>query len=108
MVDYLSGQLEKLGIRIELGKQVTIRVVEEQSPDVVIIAVGGTPRIPSIKGIEKIRVHSSEDVLSGKASLGSRVLVIGGGYVGREVALFLSEPKHMTTSSPSTKSFFPR
>ena len=64
-VDYLSGQLEKLGVRIELGKKVTMGIVEAQSPDVAVIATGAVQFVPPIPGVEWAGVVTAWDVLQG-------------------------------------------
>ncbi|MDP2744748.1 MAG: FAD-dependent oxidoreductase, partial [Dehalococcoidia bacterium] len=47
--DYLSRQVSKLGVKVELGKTVTPELVKRIKPDAVVIAVGG--RIPPLKWI---------------------------------------------------------
>jgi len=46
---YLSLQVRKLGVKVELGKAVTPEMVKRLKPDAVIIAAGG--RVPSLKWI---------------------------------------------------------
>ena len=62
IVRYLKGQLDKLGVKIRLGKEVDAPAIEEIKPDVVIIANGGSPVLPDIRGIEKPIVISSTDL----------------------------------------------
>lgn len=89
--DWLERQCEKAGVRIELNKEVTAGVVEELKPDVVIIATGATPLIPAIRGIDNRKnVVTAADVLTGKASVGKKVVVAGGGEVGIETADFIT------------------
>jgi NADPH-dependent 2,4-dienoyl-CoA reductase/sulfur reductase-like enzyme len=88
LLDYLSGQLEKLGVECRLGKKVSPAMVEELNPDVVIVAIGAAPLVPPIPGIDCDQVTSAWDVLRGH-SVGRRVLVIGGGMTGLETAEFL-------------------
>ncbi|MBN1631420.1 MAG: FAD-dependent oxidoreductase, partial [Thermoleophilia bacterium] len=38
IVDYLSGQLRKLGVKVQLGKEADAAMVEEMKPDVVFVA----------------------------------------------------------------------
>lgn len=89
---YLKTQIEKLGVKIELGKEVNQKVVDEIKPDVVIIAAGSIPVIPAIVGIERNNVFMASDVLRGKEVLEAKeVVVVGGGMVGVETAEFLAE-----------------
>lgn len=90
-VNYQSRQLAKLGVRVELGKAVSTLVVEEQRPDVIIVATGAVPLELPVLGIERSEVVNSWDILRGNARGGSNVLVVGGGNVGLETAHFLAE-----------------
>ena len=62
MVRYLKTQITKLGVKIRLGKEVNLSVIEEIKPDVVIIATGSIPAIPEIPGIRGRNVVSSSDL----------------------------------------------
>jgi 2-enoate reductase len=93
LLDWLERQCTKAGVRLELNKEVTMKTVKQVNPDVVIIATGGKPYIPSIPGIEKNHVVTAEDVLKRKVRVGKRVVVAGGGEVGVETADFIVENK---------------
>lgn len=54
-------------------------------------AVGSKPLIPNIKGMKRKKVVKNRDVLLGKVDVGQGVIVVGGGFVGCEVADFLRE-----------------
>jgi 2,4-dienoyl-CoA reductase (NADPH2) len=60
-------------------------------PDAVIVAIGGKPFFPAIEGIQDFGAISVEDALRGSVLLGKKVLVVGGGGIGAEVADYLSE-----------------
>ena len=55
------------------------------------LATGSLPAIPAVQGIEKQIVQTYEDVLNGGVIPTNRVVVIGGGATGLELALYLSE-----------------
>ena len=88
---YLSTQITKLGVIIELGKEVTPELVQKMEPEVVFIATGGRPFIPEIPGVEKQNVVTAVDLLLGRKEPGATVAVIGGGNVGCETALYLAQ-----------------
>ena len=69
--------------------------LDSLKPDVVIVATGAKPIIPTIEGLEN--PLTGEDVLLGKKEIGHNVLVIGGGMVGLECAEFLVEKGHEIT-----------
>lgn len=90
-VIYLSTQLKKNGVKVELNKEATPEAIEKLKPDVVVVATGGKPLIPPIPGVNGKKVVTAVDVLSGKVGIGrGNVLVIGGGMVGCEVADWLA------------------
>jgi 2,4-dienoyl-CoA reductase-like NADH-dependent reductase (Old Yellow Enzyme family)/thioredoxin reductase len=88
---WLSRQVEKLGVKVEMGKEATVESVKEFKPDVVINATGGDPLYPAIPGINKSKVVTAIDVLLGKVKVGEEVVVLGGGQPGLDTALFLAE-----------------
>ncbi len=92
--DYFLYQLEKKKDKARiLHQEGTLSVVAGLSPDVIISAVGSVPLIPNIagvqEGIRKKKVVTSRDVLSGKAKLGKKAVIIGGGMIGCELARYL-------------------
>jgi len=95
--DWLSEQVKKLGVRVELGKEVTLKLIEERKPEVVIIATGSKPFVPEIAGIDNPKVVTAVDVLLGKTKTGQEIIVAGGGLVGCETALFLAEQRKKVT-----------
>lgn len=90
-VDWQEHQCRQAGVKIELNREVTPEVTDEVKPDVVIIATGATPLVPPIPGVKKPHVVLAADVLAGKASVGKRVVVVGGGMVGTETAELIAE-----------------
>ncbi len=62
LVAYLEGQVRRLGVKIELGKEADLSVGRKLAPDVVFLAAGGTPTIPDIPGIDRPNVVSGADL----------------------------------------------
>lgn len=88
-------ELKELGVEIRLNTEATVEACREIGAAGVFIAVGGTPIVPPLPGIEK--AVKAEDVLSGKVSLsGKKAAVIGGGVTGLETAEFLSGDNEVT------------
>jgi pyruvate/2-oxoglutarate dehydrogenase complex dihydrolipoamide dehydrogenase (E3) component len=75
---------------VKLGVEVTPDVIENEKPDALVISAGSVPMTPEIPGINTQKVVNAVDVLSGQATVGGRVVVIGGELVGCETADFLS------------------
>ena len=88
---YLIHQLEKSGVRARLGVEVTPELVEQERPDAFISAIGPISLLPEIPGVERNKVATDLEVLSGKVEVGDRVVVIGGELSGCETADYLSE-----------------
>jgi len=108
--NYLIDQISKLGVKIILGKEVDVSVIEEIKPDTVVLAAGGIPVVPDIKGIDNRKVVKGTDlhrtlkfylrflsprILEGLTRIwipiGKRVVIIGGGIQGCELAEFLAK-----------------
>ncbi len=87
----LATQVGLTDIDLRLNCPVDEVVIKEISPDTVILATGAKPLTPPIPGVELAHVVQSWDVLNDKVHTGKRVVIIGGGAVGVEVALFLAE-----------------
>jgi 2,4-dienoyl-CoA reductase-like NADH-dependent reductase (Old Yellow Enzyme family)/thioredoxin reductase len=93
LIKYLADQAYKAGVRVELNREVTPKVINEFRPDSMIIATGGFPLIPfKIPGIDRKNVVHCWDVLTGQVLPGLKILVIGGGSTGCETADFLAHP----------------
>lgn len=91
LTEYLRRQLEKLKVKVELGKQATAAMIEEFEPEALVLATGVRPLVPEIPGLDKAHVVQAGDVLEGKGEVGNKVVVIGGEVVGCETAEFLAE-----------------
>jgi 2,4-dienoyl-CoA reductase-like NADH-dependent reductase (Old Yellow Enzyme family)/thioredoxin reductase len=87
--EHLVDQLAKSTVETRLGTTVTRELVRESGADVVIVATGASSREASIRAVDATIV-SAWDVLSGRASVGAKVVVIGGGEVGCELAEYLA------------------
>jgi 2,4-dienoyl-CoA reductase-like NADH-dependent reductase (Old Yellow Enzyme family)/thioredoxin reductase len=90
-IDQLERRLQKLPIKIIIGKPFSPASLRRGKPDGVIIATGAKPFFPPIDGIHEAKAISVEDALSSSTPLGEKVLVVGGGGIGAEVADYLSE-----------------
>lgn len=97
LTNYLSYQMRKLRIHVELEKEATPEAVLEANADEVIIATGALPVIPDIPGVNRNNVVTAIDVLKGVVDTGRKVVILGGGMVGCETAEFLvSKGKEVT------------
>jgi 2,4-dienoyl-CoA reductase-like NADH-dependent reductase (Old Yellow Enzyme family)/thioredoxin reductase len=88
--DFMTGEIKRLGIPVHLNEEVGIEKLLQGRPDAVVVATGALPFIPEIPGIYGSNVITAWDVLRGKET-GETVVVTGGGLVGIETALFLTQ-----------------
>lgn len=94
---WIINELDKLQVDIHLNTKVTKELVQKINPDNIIVATGGVPMIPPIKGIDKSHVFAAEDVLLGNVPTGDRVVIAGGGEVGTETAAHLALQEKQVT-----------
>lgn len=85
------------GVEIRMNTEVTPELIQEIKPDEVILAIGSSPIIPPVEGAQSAHVVNSHDVLWGTVHPEGRVVIIGGGLVGLEVAELLVERGHQIT-----------
>ena len=88
---YGNAEFEKLGVELKLDMEATADKIAEMNPDAVLVATGSKSVIPgSIPGITGENVYTIEDILSGKAGLkNKKVMIIGAGVTGLETAEYL-------------------
>ena len=87
LVDYYRTMVAKTGITLQLGTTATPEALT--GFDDIIIATGVAPRDPDIPGQDGPNVLSYIAVLRGKAKVGQRVVIVGAGGIGFDVAEFL-------------------
>ncbi len=90
---YLNQQAERIGkaaIDLRLNTEVTPEYARSLNPDVIIAATGARPVKPSIKGIDNNNVFAAEEVYINPDKAGERVVILGAGLVGVELAIYLS------------------
>jgi 2,4-dienoyl-CoA reductase (NADPH2) len=87
----LAVQVGLSPVNIHLSTVVDEALIQSNPPDHIIIATGARPITPPIPGIESANVVQAWDVLRNRVRTGRKVVIIGGGAVGVEVALFLAE-----------------
>jgi len=91
LLTYLRVQIAKAGVKVVYNKKATPAAVKAFAPDAVIVAVGSTPWVPPIPGIDGKNVVNCREVLSGEKKVGKKVVEIGAGHVGCETCFFLAE-----------------
>lgn len=91
LLQYQVTQLQKLPVKIELGKEATAESIIKSGVESVMLATGAVPEIPGIIGANSSSVITAADLLLGKGKVGKTVVVIGGGLVGCETSVYLAQ-----------------
>jgi 2,4-dienoyl-CoA reductase-like NADH-dependent reductase (Old Yellow Enzyme family)/thioredoxin reductase len=78
-------------LTVKLSTEATPQKIKAEKPDALIIAVGSTPIIPQIPGIDRKNIVWAGDVALDKATVGNTVVVVGAGLTGSETALYLAQ-----------------
>jgi 2,4-dienoyl-CoA reductase (NADPH2) len=86
----LERNLKTRSVEILLGRDADQALIREVGPDALIVATGASPFLPPISGINHPKVVLAWDVLAGKATVGRKVIIVGGNAVGLETALCLA------------------
>lgn len=91
---YHRRMIEKDGVEVRLGVDVTAGMVLAERPDVVVVATGARPRLPEVAGLGDALTSgfavTIDDVLQGKA-LADGLTVVWGAGEGIELALDLAQ-----------------
>ncbi len=93
---HYAHQLEHHGVKLHLGKSINSAALSKLRADEIIVATGASPIIPGIQGLEEGMdegyVRPAWEVLSDDFNGSSQpIVIIGGGAVGCDVALYLSQ-----------------
>jgi 2,4-dienoyl-CoA reductase-like NADH-dependent reductase (Old Yellow Enzyme family) len=135
LVDWLAGELDRLGVEVRLRQRVTAASVGELDPDVVVVATGARRGRPAVPGADLPHVQTGDALraaITGEPHpdqawwrrwllrggrwarlttdpgriralsrrwmpVDGRVVVIGGGLVGLELAEFLADRRRQVT-----------
>ncbi len=89
LAKWFGRQLELLEVPVHLNTPVNKEMVLAGDYDAVICATGSTPKMFSLGDDEK--VYAAADVLTGVKKAEDTMVVVGGGLVGCETALWLAQ-----------------
>lgn len=89
LAHWYATQMEKLGVPVHLNTEVDKETVKNGKYDAVIIATGSVPKRFPLG--DDGRVYTAEEVLLKEKDCGDKVVVVGGGLVGCETALWLAQ-----------------
>jgi 2,4-dienoyl-CoA reductase-like NADH-dependent reductase (Old Yellow Enzyme family)/thioredoxin reductase len=95
LVEHLIAEVRALPIEVRLGQELTLDLVRNLQPDLVLIATGAVAALPAIPGTGRANILSVADLASPMVqhdlSPGTRIAIVGNGMIGIEVAEFFSQ-----------------
>jgi 2,4-dienoyl-CoA reductase-like NADH-dependent reductase (Old Yellow Enzyme family)/thioredoxin reductase len=91
LVSWLKTQLKKEKVVIKSGVEATPEIVKKEKPDVLIVAAGAKYTLSEEILKDKNKILVPEEVTVGKKQVGEKVVVVGGGSIGCDIALYLAE-----------------
>ncbi|MCR0297941.1 FAD-dependent oxidoreductase [[Clostridium] innocuum] len=89
LISWYEHQMKRLKVQVELNSDIQAQDPRIEAADVVICATGSHAFLPPIKGIEY--GVTAVDVLKGAVTAKKEATIIGGGLVGCELAIWLSQ-----------------
>lgn len=89
LVAWYEHTLKELDVEVKFNAEVTAEIVRNSGAETVIIATGSKPKIFNLG--DNSKVFPAADVLTGTVDPGKDVIVVGGGLVGCELALWLAQ-----------------
>ncbi len=89
--DYLKHSLDKAGVPVIFGTEVTREQVLAMKPDAVVVATGAVPLGLDIPGATGRNVVQSNDIFTGNVEAKGRVVVLGARFNAIEIAIMLAE-----------------
>ncbi|MFC7706249.1 FAD-dependent oxidoreductase [Plastorhodobacter daqingensis] len=89
-IESFRRQLSDAGIHVQTGSRVESAALGRENYDEVIVSTGVAPRHLDIPGADDPRVVGYTSILDGSVKAGKRVVIIGAGGIGHDVALTLA------------------
>ncbi|HBM80475.1 MAG TPA: 2-enoate reductase [Clostridiaceae bacterium] len=91
LLDWYIHELKTLNANIKMKSEADINIINQEKPDVIIAATGSIPVKINFPGSDKKNVAYASEILDGIKSAGNDVVVVGGGLVGCETALYAAK-----------------
>lgn len=91
LLKWFERQLVRENVKVVCNTEMSAKAITDLDTDEIVVATGAVSKIPPIDGVTQNNVMTSIDALSGKKTIGRKVLVLGGGITGCEIAIWLSK-----------------
>jgi 2-enoate reductase len=95
LLKWYAFQLKKLPVDIKLNCSVDKEYIEKSDADIVVVAMGSSPVL--LEFGDKNHVYTAVELLNDIEKAGKNIVVIGGGLIGCETALWLHQHGRIVT-----------
>ncbi|HWQ78713.1 MAG TPA: FAD-dependent oxidoreductase [Anaerovoracaceae bacterium] len=97
----MRGELERYKVKVKCGSSVDKSCIERYGPDFIVVATGSVPMQIPVPGANQRHVYTAQQVLKAGDSFDAfpgkgKILIVGGGSVGMETALYLAKKLKLT------------
>lgn len=89
LADWYTNELNRLGVHVHLNTELNEEEIKAMDYDTVILATGSKPKVFSLG--DDSHTYTAEQVLLKQKDAGKKTIVVGGGLVGCETALWLAQ-----------------
>lgn len=86
---WYGHELSELGVEVRMNAPMDADTIRQETFDVLVLATGSAPKVFSLGDDSK--VFPAAEALTGRIHPGQRVVIVGGGLVGCETALWLAQ-----------------
>ena len=97
LINFYQAQLEKHGVNLMLGSEVTAEVLTKGDPEFVVLATGAVPGDLPLESDGSVEIVQAVDVLLDRVTPGRNVVVVGASRTGLEVADYITDKTESIT-----------
>lgn len=93
LIQWYVKQLKDTGVTVHMNTEVNESIIKASQPDSIFVATGSTARKLNVDGASSDKVITAVEALLETKPIGDKVVVIGGGLTGVEIAYSLTKDK---------------